>query len=190
MFTELEIKGAFVFESKVWTDGRGQFLENYKQSSVNNLGMEFQLRQSNTSTSAKGVIRGVHFSENPPGQAKFVSCVVGEVWDVVVDLRTSSQTFGKWQGINLLGGSGVGVLIGPGLGHAFLSLKDGSVVSYLSSTEYAPEIEHQVNPFDLELAIDFLGVASDNSIPDFTLSDKDRLAQSLETARQEGILPF
>jgi dTDP-4-dehydrorhamnose 3,5-epimerase len=189
LFRPLEIEGAYSFEPKVWTDGRGHFFEGYKESLLHKHGVEFTVRQSNSSTSAKGVIRGVHFTESPPGQAKFINCVLGEIWDVVVDLRRSSRTFGKWQGINLLGGSGAGVFIGPGLGHAFLSLQEGSVVSYLSSTEYSPEIEHQINPFDEALAIDFQAAAEARNISSFTLSDKDRTAQSLQTAKIIGILP-
>lgn len=190
MFSALDIDGAYIFEPKIWTDSRGQFLESYKKSLLNNLGFDFQVRQSNLSTSSKGVIRGVHFTENPPGQAKFVSCVLGEIWDVVVDLRISSPTFGKWQGIHLQGGSGSGIFISPGLGHAFLSLSEGSIVSYLSSTEYSPEIEHQISPFDQDLAIDFDAVASANGISDFELSEKDRKAQSFKLAKSEGILPI
>ena len=89
--------------------------------------------------SAKGVVRGIHFSDVPPGQAKYVTCVAGAVLDVVVDIRVGSPTFGRWDSVLLDDVDRRQIYLGEGLGHAFMSLADGSTVVYLCSTAYAPD---------------------------------------------------
>jgi dTDP-4-dehydrorhamnose 3,5-epimerase len=141
-FQPMGIHGAFVFTPVRHGDSRGHFQESFKLSSLDKeLGLGFEVKQVNQSTSAKGVIRGIHFADTPPGQAKYVSCLKGAIWDVVVDLRTESPTFGKWEGVEVSADNGKAVLIAEGLGHGFLSLQEGSVVTYLCSEEYSPEIE-------------------------------------------------
>jgi dTDP-4-dehydrorhamnose 3,5-epimerase len=184
------IQGAFVFTPVRHEDSRGFFQESFKLSTLKEeLGLDFEVKQVNQSTSAKGVIRGVHFADNPPGQAKYVSCLKGSIWDVVVDLRTKSSTFGNWEGVGLSAANGKSVLIAEGLGHAFLSLEEGSVVSYLCSEEYNPSTERQINPLDIDLAIDLSDVRAKFGINEFLLSDQDKQAQGFKQALENGLLP-
>jgi dTDP-4-dehydrorhamnose 3,5-epimerase len=184
------IQGAFVFSPVRHEDSRGHFEESFKLSSLNKeLGLGFEVKQVNQSTSAKGVIRGIHFADNPPGQAKYVSCLKGAIWDVVVDLRTDSPTFAKWEGVEVSAANGKSVLIAEGLGHGFLSLEDESVVSYLCSEEYNPKTERQINPLDKDLDIDFLGFGSKFGVEEFLLSEQDKKAQGFKEALESGLLP-
>lgn len=188
-FTPMSIHGAYVFEPVRFTDPRGHFQENFKRSALAaELGVSFTVKQANQSVSAKGVIRGIHFADNPPGQAKYVTCPKGMVWDVVVDLRLNSPTFGKWEGIELSGMNGRSVLIGEGLGHGFLSLENDSVVSYLCSEEYNPTTERQINPLDEDLKIGFLAAGEPFGLKTFFLSDQDKFAPSLSQAQASNIL--
>lgn len=190
-FTPLSIDGAFIFEPTKFNDSRGHFQENFKLSEFKSgLGVGFTVKQVNQSVSAKGVVRGIHFADHPPGQAKYVNCPRGRVWDVVVDLRQSSPTFGKWQGVELSETNGRSIFIAEGLGHAFLSLEDDSVVSYLCSEEYNPATERQINPLDDELAIGFLAAGATFGINKFVLSDRDRLAPGFRQAKAANILPI
>lgn len=189
-FQPMGIQGAFVFTPVRHQDSRGHFQESLKLSSLDKeLGLGFEVKQVNQSTSAKGVIRGIHFADNPPGQAKYVSCLKGAIWDVVVDLRTESPTFGKWEGVEVSAENGKSVLIAEGLGHAFLSLEEGSVVSYLCSEEYNPTTERQINPLDKNLAIDFSGFGSKFGVEEFLLSDQDKKAEGFQEAFGAGLLP-
>jgi dTDP-4-dehydrorhamnose 3,5-epimerase len=184
------VQGAFVFTPVRHQDSRGHFQESFKLSSLKTeLGLGFEVKQVNQSSSAKGVIRGIHFAQNPPGQAKYVSCLKGAIWDVVIDLRPGSPTFGVWEGVELSARNGKSVLIPEGLGHAFLSLEEGSVVSYLCSEEYSPTIERLINPLDKDLAIDFSGFGSKFGVEDFLLSDQDKKAQGFQEALGAGLLP-
>ena len=189
-FQPMGIPGAFVFTPVRHEDSRGHFQESFKLSSLEKeLGLSFEAKQVNQSTSAKGVIRGIHFADNPPGQAKYVSCLKGAIWDVVVDLRTGSPTFGDWEGVEVSAENGKSVLIAEGLGHGFLSLQEGSVVSYLCSEEYNPQTERQINPLDKDLSIDFSGFGSKFGVEEFLLSDQDKKAQGFKEALESGLLP-
>jgi dTDP-4-dehydrorhamnose 3,5-epimerase len=189
-FQPMGIQGAFVFIPVRHQDSRGHFQESFKLSSLEKeLGVGFEVKQVNQSTSAKGVIRGIHFADNPPGQAKYVSCLKGAIWDVVVDLRIDSPTFGEWEGVEVSAANGKSVSIAEGLGHGFLSLEEGSVVSYLCSEEYNPKTERQINPLDKDLSIDFSGFGSKFGIEEFLLSDQDKKAQGFKEALESGLLP-
>jgi dTDP-4-dehydrorhamnose 3,5-epimerase len=133
--------------------------------------------------SRNNVIRGVHFTEVPPGTAKYVSCLAGGVFDVVVDLRVGSPTFGRWEGVTLDDHAFRSLYIGEGLGHALLSLTDRSVVHYLCSQPYRPAREHTIDPLDPALGIDWPGDG------DYVLSDRDAAAPSLAEAMAAGVLP-
>jgi dTDP-4-dehydrorhamnose 3,5-epimerase len=189
-FQQTGIKGSFVYTPVRHEDSRGHFQESFKLSVLNEeLGLGFRVKQVNQSASSKGVIRGIHFADNPPGQAKYVSCLKGSIWDVVVDLRTESPTFGKWEGVEVSADNGKGVLITEGLGHGFLSLEEGSVVSYLCSEEYNPKTERQINPLDKDLAIDFSSFGSVLGVTEFLLSEQDKKAQGFKQALESGLLP-
>ena len=189
-FQPMGIQGAFVFTPIRHEDSRGHFQESFKLSVLKTeLSLGFEVKQVNQSASAKGVIRGIHFADNPPGQAKYVSCLKGAIWDVVVDLRTTSPTLGQWEAVEVSAENGKAVLIAEGLGHAFLSLEEGSVVSYLCSEEYNPETERQISPLDQDLAIDFLGFGAAFGVKEFFLSDQDRKAEGFKEVLGAGILP-
>ena len=182
---ELKVAGAFEITPKVFGDDRGAFHEWFKDGPFREaVGHRLDLQQANCSVSARGVLRGLHFADVPPGQAKYVTCLSGAVLDVVVDIRVGSPTFGQWDAVRLDPVDKRAIYIGEGLGHAFLSLEDGSTVVYLCSTGYAPEREHEVNPLDPAIGIDWPDVGVEPQ-----LSEKDAAAPSLDEAREAGLLP-
>lgn len=176
----LSITGALLYTPRIHSDQRGDFLESFRMS---DLGHPFDLAQVNCSVSRRGVLRGVHFADVPPGQAKYVMCVSGEVLDVVVDLRVGSPTFGQWEAVRLDDVARQGVFIAEGLGHAFLALSESATVVYLCSSAYDPAREHGIHPLDPDLAIEWPIVDTP------LLSDKDAAAPTLKEALDSGILP-
>ncbi|MFZ2512484.1 MAG: dTDP-4-dehydrorhamnose 3,5-epimerase [Gordonia sp. (in: high G+C Gram-positive bacteria)] len=187
---ELSIAGAWEFTPAQFGDDRGIFLESFKAEVLAAaIGHPFTVAQANTSVSAAGVIRGIHFADVPPGQAKYVTCAVGAVLDVVVDLRVGSPTFGEYDAVLLDDADRKAVYLAEGLGHAFCSLQDGSTVTYLCSTGYNPSAEHGIDPLDRELGISWPLVGRDGAPLDFVFSAKDRAAPSLCEATGAGLLP-
>jgi dTDP-4-dehydrorhamnose 3,5-epimerase len=185
-FTPLGIEGLWLAESQVWKDERGSFQEWFKSEEVfEATGIKFSVEQANISSSKKNVIRGIHYSLAPGGQTKWVTCASGRIVDVVVDIRPNSQTYKRIEYVNLQAGDGKSILIGPGLGHAFISLEDNTNVSYLLNTPYSPEFEYGIHPMDPELNIDWSLNLSDSVI----ISAKDLDAPTLEARRLEGKLP-
>jgi dTDP-4-dehydrorhamnose 3,5-epimerase len=176
-FQEMRIKGAWVHTPVRFEDLRGHFQEQFKQSLIQEeLGRSFEVLQVNQSLSNKGVIRGIHWTDSERGQAKYVSCARGALWDVVVDLREDSPTYGKWDAQILSERNGISILMSEGLGHAFLALENGTIANYLCTSEYQPHSERTINPLDAKISIDFAGIARDFEIENFSLSEKDRLA--------------
>lgn len=179
----LTIEGAWEVAPQQHGDPRGLFLEWYRSDRLAAVvGHPVRLAQGNLSVSAKGVVRGIHFAEVPPGQAKYVTCVRGAVADVVVDLRIGSPTFGRWETVRLDDLDRRAVYLAEGLGHGFCALTDDATVSYLCSTTYDPGAEHAVHPLDPDLAIDW-------PVPVPLLSDRDAAAPSLARLRESGLLP-
>ena len=134
---------------KFTTTYRGSFHESFRGDEVAaDLGYRFNVAQANWSVSQRGVIRGVHFADVPPGQAKYVSCVRGAIIDVVVDLRVGSPGFGHTEAVRLDDENRRSVYLAEGLGHAFMALTAECTVVYLCSTPYMPGREHGVNPLD------------------------------------------
>ena len=184
--TPLGIDGAWLAESPMWADDRGFFREWFKSADVlAATGIEFSVQQANISQSNRGVIRGIHYSLAPMGQAKWVTCAEGSVQDVIVDLRQTSKTFSKCVSIKLDSQEGLSVLLSPGLGHGFLSLEERTTVSYLLSTEFVPSLEFGVNPFDEKLHIDW---ELDGFEPKLSL--KDECSPSLESLKLSNLLPM
>lgn len=181
---ELSIAGAWLFEPSVFPDRRGVFAAPFQGGPFRDaLGFDLTVAQTNHSVSARGVIRGVHFADTPPGQAKYLYCVHGSILDVVTDLRVGSPTFGRSEALDLDAGSMRGVYLSEGLGHAFMALADDTVIAYLCSTPYNPAAEHGITPLDPELALPWpSGIEP-------VLSDKDRAAPTLADARSDGLLP-
>ncbi|MGW4694911.1 dTDP-4-dehydrorhamnose 3,5-epimerase [Kitasatospora sp. YST-16] len=182
-FRELSIPGAFEVTPQQFGDPRGLFMEWYRFDKLSEVvGHPLRLAQGNLSVSAKGVVRGVHFADVPPGQAKYVSCVRGAVLDVVVDLRVGSPAFGKWEFVRLDDADRRSVYIPEGLGHGFCALTDDATLSYVCSETYNPTGEHGVHPLDPELGIEW-------PVEDPQLSAKDAEAPTLAEALASGLLP-
>lgn len=187
---ELKIEGAWEVTPKQFGDPRGVFLEWFKAPAFSEaVGHPLDLRQANCSVSAAGVLRGIHFADVPPGQAKYVTCVKGAVLDVVVDIRIGSPTFGQWDSVLLDDADRRAIYLSEGLGHAFLSLEDGSTVAYLCSSGYAPGREHGINPLDPEVGIEWPTTSRSGEPLEFILSEKDTAAPSLAEAAASGLLP-
>lgn len=181
------VDGAWVVEPVVHEDERGSFVEAFSHRDVAALtGRPFDVLQVNSSVSRPGVLRGIHFAQLPPSQAKYVTCTSGSVFDVVVDLRVGSPTFGRWDGVLLDAGSRRAVVVSEGLGHGFLALEEGATVVYLCSAPYAPGREHGVDPLDPDLGIAWPSVAG---VDRPLLSAKDAAAPSLVQAQAAGLLP-
>ena len=186
----LAIEGAWKVTQRIFGDARGGFLEWFRAAELEQVtGRRFDLRQANLSFSAAGVLRGIHFADVPPGQAKYVTCVKGAVLDVIVDIRIGSPTYGAWDAVLLDDESREAVLISEGLGHAFCALEDGSTVAYLCSAPYNPTGEHGVHPLDPAIGIAWPTVGRDGSPLEYVLSEKDAAAPTLEEARVAGLLP-
>ena len=183
----LGIEGAWVFNPQVHGDSRGAFLEAFRGADfAASLGYRLEVAQVNCSVSRRGVIRGIHYADVPPSQAKYVTCVAGAILDVVVDLRDGSPGFGKWEAVRLDDESRRAVFLAEGLGHGFQALSDTATVLYLCSTPYASGREHGINPLDPTIGIGWmLDSASDEPV----LSDKDATAPSLDEALRAGQLP-
>jgi len=189
-YRELSIEGAWEITPQRHGDQRGMFLEWFKEPSfVGQLGHSFGLAQANLSVSAAGVLRGIHFADVPPSQAKYVTCPKGAVLDVVVDIRVGSPTFGTWDSVLLDDIDRRAVYLSEGLGHAFLSLEDGSTVVYLCSEPFTPAREHGINPLDPAIGIDWPTVARDGSPLTYDFSAKDEAAPMLADAVDAGLLP-
>ena len=189
-FRQLTVPGAWEITPKQIGDPRGVFLEWFKASSfAGTVGARLDLQQANCSVSAAGVLRGIHFADVPPGQAKYVTCAKGAVLDVAVDLRVGSPTFGGWDAVLLDDVDRRAIFLSEGLGHAFLSLEDDSTVLYLCSTGYAPGREHGINPMDPAIGIDWPTTGRNGASIHPVLSDKDLAAPMLAEAAVQGLLP-
>lgn len=183
---ELKIPGAWEITPTVHGDSRGHFFEWLTDKGFSSFaGHRLDVRQANCSVSAAGVLRGLHYAQVPPSQAKYVTCVRGSVFDVVVDIREGSPTFGQWDSVLLDDSDHRTIYLSEGLGHGFLALQDNSTVMYLCSAEYNPQREHTICATDPALAIDWPLV--DGAAPN--LSDRDAAAPSFAEARASGLLP-
>jgi dTDP-4-dehydrorhamnose 3,5-epimerase len=183
-FKELTIPGVFELVPEQHADDRGVFLEWFRSEPFTRaVGHEFPLAQANCSVSRRGVVRGIHFAEVPPGQAKYVTCVSGAVLDVVVDLRVGSPTFARHDAVRLDADSHQALYVPAGLGHGFVALSEEATLLYLCSQPYNPSGEHEVNPLDPVLGLPWPADL------ELVLSDKDRAAPSLAEVQAAGWLP-
>lgn len=178
------IAGAWSVTPKVFGDDRGSFSEWFRTDQLEDItGFRFSTVQANISRSARGVVRGIHYADVPPGQAKYVMPVSGSIVDFVVDIRVGSPTFGQWDSVTLHSENRDAIFIEPGLGHAFVALDDDTVVTYLVTDIFRPEREHGINPLDPEIGLVFpAGIAP-------VLSDKDTAAPTLAEAHAASALP-
>lgn len=182
---ELSIPGAFEVTPRQFPDDRGVFWEWYRFDALAEaVGHPLDLRQGNGSVSRRGVVRGIHFADVPPSQAKYVTVTAGAVIDYVIDIRVGSPTFGKWEAVRLDAVDRRAVYVGEGLGHAFVSLEDDSTVTYLVSEVFNPSAEHGVTPLDETVGLEFPAEAGEP-----LLSPKDLEAPTLLDAQAAGLLP-
>lgn len=180
----LGIEGAWVFTPRQHADDRGVFLEWYQaQTLAGALGHPLTVAQANHSVSQRGTLRGLHYADLPPGQAKYVYCTAGAILDVVVDLRVGSPTYGGCDSVRLDDTDRRAVYLAEGLGHAFLALTDGASVNYLCSAAYNPHREHAVHPLDPALGLPWPADVEP------LLSPKDAVAPTLAQAAEAGALP-
>ncbi|HEX3791816.1 MAG TPA: dTDP-4-dehydrorhamnose 3,5-epimerase [Pseudonocardiaceae bacterium] len=181
---ELAVSDAFEFVPQAFPDHRGLFVAPFQEKAfADAVGHPMPIGQSNHSVSRRGTIRGVHFADVPPGQAKYIYCPRGALLDVVVDTRVGSPTFGRWEAVRLDAVDFHAVYLAEGLGHAFVALEEDTVMSYLCSTGYQPTGEHGINPLDPELALPW------PTDLEAILSDKDTAAPTLAEAKDQGLLP-
>lgn len=169
----LDFEGVFEIRTEIFSDNRGFFFEGFQRDALReSTGFDFEVAQMNVSKSNLGTVRGIHYAQIPPGQAKYVRCVSGRVWDVIVDLRLGSPSFGSWVSIELSAEKQNAVLIPNGFGHGFQALTEDALVVYLCSTKFNPAVEHAINPVDEEIGIAW-------PIPISHVADKDKAAPSL-----------
>ncbi|GAA1055637.1 DTDP-4-dehydrorhamnose 3,5-epimerase RmlC [Agromyces luteolus] len=182
---ELKIPDSYEITPKQFGDDRGVFLEWYRFDRLEEaIGHPLSLAQANTSVSKRGVVRGIHFADIPPSQAKYVTATRGAVLDFVIDIRVGSPTFGQWDSVLLDEHDRRAIYIAEGLGHCFVALSDDATVSYLVTAPFNAPREHGVNPLDREIGLDFTLDSSD-----LLLSPKDTDAPSLAEAAASGLLP-
>jgi len=181
---ELSIQGTFEITPRQFPDERGLFLESFRGDRLAEaVGHRLEVIQTNVSVSSRGTIRGVHFADVPPSQAKYITALSGSFLDFVIDIRVGSPTFGQWESALLDTVDRRAIYLAEGLGHAICALEDDSSVMYLCSATYSPAREHAINPLDPEI-----GLALPEGVTP-VLSAKDAAAPSLSQAAAQGLLP-
>ena len=182
---ELSIPDSYEITPKQHGDDRGVFFEWYRFDRLEQtIGHPLDLRQANTSVSKRGVVRGIHFADVPPGQAKYVTAPRGAVLDYVIDVRLGSPTFGRWDSVLLDDVDRKAVYLAEGLGHCFVALTDHASVTYFVSDVFNASSEHTINPLDPDVALVFPPEAGQP-----LLSPRDTAAPSLAEAASTGLLP-
>lgn len=183
-FQMSQITDAWLIEGARHGDDRGWFQELFKHSRIlDGTGVDFRPVQINVSRSTAGVIRGIHYSIAPEGQAKYVSVMSGVIDDYIIDIRPGSPTFGTWQRVRLDSEHGTAVLLGPHLGHAFQAVSSEATVCYAVSAEFNPDAEKAINPLCPRV-----GITWDTGLAPI-LSPKDEAAPSLDDQLRDGLLP-
>jgi dTDP-4-dehydrorhamnose 3,5-epimerase len=177
---ETELSGVLVIEPKVFGDARGFFMESWNGARYEEHGIPDHFVQDNLSFSAHGVLRGLHF-QNPRAQGKLVSVLQGEVFDVAVDIRVGSPTFGRWTGVTLSAENKRQFWVPPDFAHGFVVTGETALFSYKCTDYYAPEYDGSILWNDSEIGIQW-------PVNDPALSDKDRTAPPLHEM-PEGALP-
>ncbi|MCX7769952.1 MAG: dTDP-4-dehydrorhamnose 3,5-epimerase [Proteobacteria bacterium] len=179
-FERLAIPEIILIKPKVFLDQRGYFLETYKYSEFLEFGIKERFLQDNHSKSVRGVLRGLHFQRNPKAQGKLIRCTKGKIWDVGVDIRKGSPTYGKWVGIELSEDNFYMLYIPVGFAHGFCVLSDEAEVQYKCTEEYCAELDAGIRWDDPEINIYW-------PIKDPILSDKDAKLPFLRDAKNNFI---
>lgn len=180
-FEKLEIEGLVLIKPKVFGDNRGFFMESYKKSEFVENGIDVEFVQDNHSKSAKGVLRGLHYQALPKSQAKLVRCTKGKIYDVAVDLRKNSTTFGKWLKVELSEENKNMLFIPEGFAHGFVVLSDEAELLYKTNTEFSLEHDRGLLWCDKDVNIDW---GFDSPI----LSEKDKIQPTLKELNKEELL--
>lgn len=154
--TETSLPGLLIIEPRVFEDSRGYFFESYQEQRYKEGGIQASFIQNNESKSVRGVVRGLHYQLAPYSQAKLVRVVQGSVYDVAVDLRKGSPTFGKWLGLELDGKSKKQLFVPRGFAHGFSVLSETAIFSYKCDNVFNKEAERAININDPKLGIDWL----------------------------------
>jgi len=163
-----KIPDLYIVKTNVFEDARGYFTEVYNEKNFKANGININFCQDNRSKSSYGVIRGLHYQLQPASQSKLVSVIVGKVFDVAVDLRRNSPTFGQWVGVELSGENHLQFLIPQGFAHGFSVLSETAIFSYKCDNFYAPELDRGIAYNDPALNIDW-GIPAEKQL----ISDKD-----------------
>jgi dTDP-4-dehydrorhamnose 3,5-epimerase len=181
----LDLPGAWLCTPPQYADDRGLFIEWFRDDRLAEVaGRNFGIVQANLSVSRRGVLRGLHLADVPPGQAKVVACPSGAVLDVAVDVRVGSPTFGQVASVVLDDVDRRVLVLAEGLAHGFCALRDNTVVNYLVSSTYDPAAERTLDALDPSLPIDW-----PTDVGELVRSPRDEAAPSLEQALGQGILP-
>jgi dTDP-4-dehydrorhamnose 3,5-epimerase len=181
----LDLPGAWLCTPTQYADDRGLFIEWFRDDQLAEVtGRPIGTAQANLSVSRRGVLRGLHVADVPPGQAKVVACPSGAVLDVAVDVRVGSPSFGQVASVVLDDVDRRVLVLAEGLAHGFCALRDDTVVNYLVSSTYDPAAERTLDALDPALPIDW-----PTDIGELIRSPRDVAAPSLEQALGEGILP-
>lgn len=180
-FEKQSIEDVILVKPKVFGDNRGFFMETYKKSEFVANGINVEFTQDNHSKSTKGVLRGLHYQAKPYGQAKLVRCVKGRIYDVAVDIRKNSKTFGQYVKVELSEENRNMVFIPEGFAHGFVALTDDVEILYKTSGEYAPQADRGIiwndKEINIDWRIDFLPI----------LSDKDKYQSELSEINKEEL---
>lgn len=174
-FKRIDIDGLIIVEPGTFHDGRGFFMETYRFSNFCKAGIKSSFIQDNQSSSTKGVLRGLHYQLPPFAQGKLVRVIEGAVWDVAVDIRSGSPTFGKWHGIELSAENHLMFYLPPGFAHGFVTLTERAQFMYKCTAEYSKECEAGIRWDDTSLAVKW-------PIKDVKVSEKDSLLPPLVKA--------
>jgi len=180
-FEELGLPGVLLIKPRIFRDDRGYFLETYKKEDLARAGIEGEFVQDNCSRSAYGVLRGMHFQREPCAQAKIVQCVRGVVYDVAVDLRRGSPTFGGYAACILSEGNRQQLYVPRGLAHGFLVLSDVGEVMYKVDSPYSPECEGGLIWDDPDVDVPW-------PVDDPILAERDRRWPDLKSLKRDGDL--
>jgi len=156
-FQPLSIEGTILVTPRVFADDRGYFMESYKASEFRTAGIDERFVQENQSVSSRGVVRGLHYQKEPHAQGKLVQAVRGEIFDVFVDLRQHSLTFGRWESVILTGENKLMVYIPPWCAHGFCVLSEEAEIRYKVTCEYAPQSEAGIAWNDPAIGIEWPG---------------------------------
>lgn len=175
LVTPTEIEDVVLVESRLFRDDRGYFTEVFSVRSFADAGLPVEFVQDNLSKSAKGTLRGLHYQIEPNGQGKLVMALTGAIFDVAVDLRRGSPTFGKWVGRELREDSGLALWVPVGFAHGFVALEDNTQVFYKCTTPWVPQAERSLRYNDKDVGIEW-------PIEPTLISEKDSDAPGLDAA--------